>query len=74
MQDWERFEVAVAQFVAALDPTVTVLRNVRLPDRDTGKLRQRDVWIETKICNLFPVKVLISCKDWERKLHEGDHG
>lgn len=72
MKDWEQFEVAVERFVAALDPSVTVRRNVKLPDRDTGRLRQRDVWIETTICSLFPVKILISCKHWATKLDEGD--
>ncbi len=72
MKDWEQFEVAVERFVAALDPRTTVRRNVKLPDRDTGHLRQRDIWIETKICNLFPVKILISCKHWATKLDEGD--
>lgn len=72
MKDWEQFEVAVQRFVAALDPNVTVRHNVMLPDRDTGSLRQRDVWIETKISNLFPVKILISCKHWATKLDEGD--
>lgn len=72
MKDWEQFEVAVERFVAALDPSVTVRRNVKLPDRDTGLPRQRDVWIETKICNLFPIKILISCKNWATKLDEGD--
>jgi hypothetical protein len=72
MKAWEQFEVAVERFVAALDPRVTVRRNVKLPDRDTGRLRQRDVWIETTIYNLFPVKVLISCKHWTTKLDESD--
>jgi hypothetical protein len=72
MKAWEQFEVAVERCVAALDPRVTVRRNVKLPDRDTGRLRQRDVWIETTICSLFPVKVLISCKHWATKLDEGD--
>ena len=72
MKEWEQFEVAVEQFVAALDPRASVRRNVLVPDRDTGHSRQRDVWVETTVCNLFPVKILISCKDWAAKLDEGD--
>lgn len=67
--DWERFEEAVSRFVAALDPTASVSRNVKIPDRDTGVLRQRDVWIEAKVCGLFIVRVLISCKAWKRKIN-----
>lgn len=69
---WKDFETAVARFIAALDPDATVKHNVYLPDRDTGHPRQRDVWIEARICGVFPVKVLVSCKRWDRKLNEQD--
>jgi hypothetical protein len=71
-KNWEQFEIAVAQFVAALDPAAKVEHNVLLPDKDTGHLRQRDVWIEARVCQLFPIKVLISCKRWGKKLDEQD--
>jgi hypothetical protein len=69
---WKQFETAVAQFIAALDPQAVVQHNVRLPDVHTGHPRQRDVWVEAKVCQLFPVKVLISCKRWQTKLDEQD--
>jgi hypothetical protein len=69
---WRQFEIAVARFVAALDPNAVVRQDVRLPDVDTGRLRQRDVWIEAKICQHFPVKVLVSCKHTGAKLDEQD--
>jgi hypothetical protein len=74
MQDpkGRQFEIFVADFVAALDPKATVRHDVRLPDRHTGRLRQRDVWVETKLLGHFPAKILISCKDWGRKLSERD--
>jgi hypothetical protein len=72
MKSWKKFELAVRDFVAALDPNATVRHNVKLPDLDTGKPRQRDVWVESTICNIFPVKVLISCKRWSRKINEQD--
>jgi hypothetical protein len=72
VKDWEKFEVAVERFVAAFDPSVTVRRNVMLPDRDTGHPRQRDVWVITKVCNLFEVNILISCKKWSTRLDESD--
>jgi hypothetical protein len=59
---WKLFERAVAQFVAALDPSAIVRHDVRLPDIDTGEPRQRDVWVEAKVCNHYPLKLLISCK------------
>lgn len=71
-KDWEKFEIAVANFVAALDPQADVRHNVLLPDRNTGHPRQRDVWIEARICRIFPVRAYISCKRRSRKLDEQD--
>lgn len=70
--DWQAFEIAVANFAAALDPSAVVRHNVLVPDADTGRPRQRDVVIEGRICRLFPVTVLVSCKYWQSKLDEGD--
>jgi len=70
--DWQAFEIAVASFAAALDPSAVVRHNVLVPDADTGRPRQRDVVIEARICRLFPVTVLVSCKYWQSKLDEGD--
>lgn len=72
MKEWEQFESAVATFVAALDPKAEVKHNVKLPDRDTGRPRQRDVWVKATICKIFPVSLLISCKRLRRKLNELD--
>jgi hypothetical protein len=69
---WKEFETAVAAFAKGLDSKAIVQHNVRLPDKATGKLRQRDVWIEAKIGGFFPVKVLVSCKRESRKLDSGD--
>ncbi len=71
-KDWEIFELAVRNFVAALDPKAKVIHNAKLPDIDTGKLRQRDVWVEAKVCNIYPVNILISCKRWSRKISQQD--
>jgi hypothetical protein len=30
------------------------------------------VWIEARICQHFPVRLLVSCKRWKRKLHQTD--
>ena len=69
--NWQAFEIAVAKFAAAMDPSAVVRHNVLLPDADTGHPRQRDVIIEAKICKIFPVTVLVSCKYWQSKLDEG---
>jgi len=69
---WKEFEDAVMKFVAALDAKAKVTANVRLPDTHTSKPRQRDVWIEAKVCNHFPLKVLISCKRLKRKIDQQD--
>ena len=69
---WKEFEKAVARFVGALDPKAKVNHDVKLPDFHTSKPRQRDVWIEAKVCNHFPINVLISCKRLKRKLNQKD--
>lgn len=71
-KDWGKFELAVKNLVAALDPNAKVKHNAKLPDLDTGKLRQRDVWVEAKVCNVYPFKILISCKRWSRKISQQD--
>jgi hypothetical protein len=62
MPQWKEFELAVAKFVAAIASDARVTHDVELPDADTGKPRQRDVWVEWSIGGHFPVKALISCK------------
>ncbi len=70
--DWKKFEIAVAKFVEALDPNAKITHNAKLPDIHTDTIRQRDVWVEAKVCKLFPVKILISCKRKTRKLNQQD--
>jgi hypothetical protein len=41
----------------------------KIPDKDTGKLRQADAWIVTKIAGHIPISILLSCKDYKRKLN-----
>lgn len=69
---WKQFEKAVATFLAALDPTARVKHDVSIPDVDTGTPRQRDVWIEAKLMNHFPVTIYVSCKDVGRALSQQD--
>lgn len=69
---WKHFESAVAAFVQALDPAASVRHNILEPDRDTSRLRQRDVLVDARICEIFPVRVLISCKRYARRLHQAD--
>ena len=69
---WKIFEVAVSNFIDALDPNASVTHDAMVPDRDTGTPRQRDVWIEAKVANHFPIKVLVSCKRYRKKLNQMD--
>jgi hypothetical protein len=69
---WKYFEKAVAQFLKALDPEANVKHDVKLLDSHTNTPRQRDVWVETKVCNHFPIKILISCKKYKRKINQLD--
>ena len=67
---WRQFEVAVASFISALDPHAKVTHDAMLPDMDTGTPRQRDIWIETKVFDHFPLKILVSCKRYSSKLNQ----
>ena len=67
---WKEFEIAVTKFIKALDPSAKVTHDAMLPDRDTGTLRQRDVWIETKVSEHFSLQILVSCKRYKTKLNQ----
>ncbi|MBI4680154.1 MAG: restriction endonuclease [Nitrospirae bacterium] len=69
---WREFEAAVAAFISALDPTAAVLPNSKLPDAHTGKPRQRDIMVRTKVLNFTEINILISCKRYKRKLNQQD--
>lgn len=69
---WKKFELAIANFIAALDPQAKVFHDVLLPDKHTGTPRQRDVWIETKILQHYTIKIYVSCKHKKRKLNQQD--
>jgi len=74
-KEWRHFEQAVASFAKALDPTAEVLFDHWVPDRETGKLRQCDAWINARYGGHWPFSVYVSCKDRrksKRKLHQGD--
>lgn len=70
-KSWKDFEVAVARLAQAIDPRAIVRHNVRLADRDMRRPRQRDVWIEARVCGIFPAAMLVSCKKWKRKIDSG---
>ncbi len=72
MDDWNAFEKAVAVFVQALEPKAKVIHDAKIPDKDTGLPRQRDVWIETYFGNFLPIKILVSCKYWKSPLDQQD--
>ena len=58
--EWKKFEIAVSTFLAALDPNAKVIHNTRTPDKQTNTPRQRDVVIETRVCNFIDIKILAS--------------
>lgn len=68
------YEEAVDAFVRTLDPSAEVIFDHKVPDRDTGSLRQCDVWINAKIGGHWPYSILVSCKDWNKKLDVGEIG
>jgi hypothetical protein len=79
MDNWKKcvgqeFEEAVFRFARILDPDAEVLFDHTVPDRDTGEPRPCDGWINAKFCDRWPLSILVSCEDHERKLNEGDLG
>lgn len=71
-QEWRSFELAVAAFLQALDPAARVEHDRIVPDADTGRPRQRDVWISTSIGGHIPIEILVSCKQKRAKLNQQD--
>lgn len=69
---WKEFEKSVAQFISALDPSAQVGHDAKLLDIHTKTPRQRDVWVDVKVCRHFPIKILVSCKRYKRKLNQKD--
>jgi hypothetical protein len=68
----KQFEEAVYAFFRGLDAQAVVRFDHRVPDRDTGSLRQVDVWVEYRVMGHFPITVLVSCKDHSRPLDIGE--
>jgi hypothetical protein len=69
-----KYEEAVYAFTKTLDQAAEVLFDHKEPDRDTGELRQCDVWIKAKFAGHWPLSILVSCKDQKRKLNASDIG
>ncbi|MDE1150302.1 MAG: restriction endonuclease [Azospirillaceae bacterium] len=67
--EWKEFELAVTELCKAIAPDAKVTHDAMIPDIDTGSPRQRDVWIETRIGGHFSVKILVSCKNYTRKVN-----
>ncbi len=65
MKKGKQFELAVHNFLSTLAPNAKVIFDHKVTDKDTGKKRQIDVWVETLIANHFPLSILISCKDYK---------
>jgi len=64
----KKFEKDVWRFVKALDAKAEVLFDRRIPDKDTGRLRQVDAWVNASLGNHIPISILVSCKKHKRKL------
>lgn len=68
----EQFERAVAEFARELMPEAVVQFDARVPDIDTGTLRQADAWISYRLGDHIPIQVLVSCKDHARVMDVGE--
>lgn len=70
--EWKQFELAVAGFVTAIGRGAKVTHDIEIPDNLTGYPPQRDVWVEWDLAGHYPVKALISCKNWAKRLDQQD--
>lgn len=66
------FERAVYEFARSLSPDAEVIPDHKPRDVHTRRKRQADVWINYKVGGHIPLKILVSCKDWRRKVGEPD--
>jgi len=73
-KDWRRFEEAVTRFARALDLKSEVLFDHKVPDRETGELRQCDAWINAKYGGHWPFTIYVSCKDRSKSKRKLDQG
>ncbi len=67
--EWKQFEIAVANFLKAMGPDAKIEHDQKIPDKHTGELRQRDVWIQGRI-SIIPVKIMVSCKRYKAKVNQ----
>ena len=65
------FERAVYEFVQRFGEDAEVIFDHSVRDRDTGTWRQCDVWVNALVAKMFPVSILVSCKDYKRPLNIG---
>lgn len=70
-KEWHKFELAVTELLTALDKNAKVTHDVSIPDKDTGKPRQRDIWVEATVCS-FKMTIYVSCKNYNKKLDQQD--
>src|SRR4051812_19104899 len=65
------FEEAVYEFVKTLaDKHTEVIFDHKQLSVFTGKSRQVDAWIRTKVLGHFPISIAVSCKDYGRRLDD----
>ncbi|MCF7956642.1 MAG: restriction endonuclease, partial [Phycisphaerae bacterium] len=64
----KQFEKDVWAFANTLSTSAEVLFDHKVMDKDTGSQRQVDVWINAKLGNHIPISILVSCKNYKRKL------
>ena len=65
--NWQEYQEAVSEFYSQLGDMGTVHRNLRIPDKTTGQLRQVDTWLELKFGDHI-INVLIDAKKHSEKL------
>ncbi|MFO0834410.1 MAG: restriction endonuclease [Phycisphaerales bacterium] len=68
----EQFERVVYEFARELMPEAVVQFDVKVPDVQTGTLRQADAWITLRLGDHIPMSILVSCKDHSRPLDIGE--
>lgn len=66
--DWQKYEEAASKLFEQLNAGGELRRNVSLPDRDTGRARQVDLWWEVELAPEVRIRVLVDAKFRKRPI------
>ncbi len=70
---WSEYESKVLDYFKAKFNMENIQKNIKLPGKLSGTLREIDVLVETQVADLH-ISIAIECKNWQTKLDVADIG